>query len=124
MVREGYQLNHPVSAVPAPARKGALPSTGSILALSDGHTVLDTLKVAEDGTGMMFRLYESSGGREAAFIRLDVGELLSAGETALSETDLAEKATGRLIPIRDGVAAFSINPYEVLTFKLGADQVR
>jgi hypothetical protein len=34
-----------------------------------------------------------------------------------------EEATGRSITIRDGVSAFSINPYKVLIFKLASDQI-
>ncbi|MDF2924182.1 MAG: hypothetical protein K0R57_3096 [Paenibacillaceae bacterium] len=122
VVREGYELNHPVVAVPVSAHNSGLPSTGSFLSLSVNCTVLDSLKVAEDGQGVILRLYESSGGREAGVIHLGEGAFLPAGQGKLAETDLMEEATGHSISVQDGAAAFRINPYEVLTFRLNADR--
>jgi alpha-mannosidase len=57
VIREAYRLNHPPLASPA----GAF---GSLARVSDPQVILETLKAAESGEGIVLRLYESLG-REA-----------------------------------------------------------
>lgn len=118
-VRQGYELNHPVRIHFPSAHEGRLPFAGSFVKVEARHAVLDTLKLAMDKSGVVLRLYESSGGREEAA----VGFMLRGGqgesnEGKLVETNLMEEPSGAELPLNGGAAAFAVRPYEVVTFKL------
>jgi alpha-mannosidase len=77
LVDHGHDVNHPLTAVPAPARGGELPATISFLAVEPaGRVVLAALKATgnplasgrEEGEvgGVTMRLYEASGDRVTA----------------------------------------------------------
>jgi alpha-mannosidase len=76
-IREAYRLNHP----PLAATSGAF---GSLARVSDPGVILETVKAAESGEGIILRLYESLG-REAE-VSLDTD--IPYGEAYL--TDLLE----------------------------------
>ncbi|RAV04753.1 alpha-mannosidase [Paenibacillus sp. YN15] len=117
VVREGYQLNHPHQAVWGTGGSGTLPSHGGFIQVNSRHAVLDTLKITEDGQGLLLRLYESSGGRETVELSMQHGGENGFGH-ALAEADLNEKTAGRTLPLTEGKARFPIRPYEVATFRL------
>ena len=78
--------------------------------LSD-HAVLDTLKGAEDGDGLILRVYESQGARGEAAVRFG-REIESAVECNLMEVDeAAARAEGDTLK-------FYIKPYEIKTFRI------
>jgi alpha-mannosidase len=118
VVREGMQLNHPVMAMRADAHYGGLPSEASFLKLSCKETVLDTLKLSEDGAGIICRLYETSGGREKVLLHPDKGCSPSVDWTRLKETNLMEEEAGCSVTFEEGKAVRSIKPYEIVTLKL------
>lgn len=107
-VRHAAQLNVPLAAVPA---GGAAPSE-SYLQVS-GPAILETLKPAEDGDGIILRLYEPNGsrGRVAVTHRLPFSEVL-----ACNLVEENEGADG--IEVHAGGFTFPIRPYQVRTFRL------
>jgi alpha-mannosidase len=73
-VRAGYAFNLPVTAArhgPNP-NAGNLPPSQSLVSTASRHAVIDTVKPAEDGDGLIVRVYDCAGGRERT-------ELLFAG---------------------------------------------
>lgn len=107
-VRRGYELNHPVTAYISEAHPGTLPASHSFIELDSQHTVLDTVKPAEEGDGYVLRMYEAAGGRER------VGIEVSAEITSVSETNLLEEVQGSL-DLEQGLVRTATAPYEVKT---------
>jgi alpha-mannosidase len=118
VVREGMQLNHPVIAAAAAAGSGTLPSEASFLRLNGKQTVLDTVKISEDGQGIIFRLYETSGGRERFSLVGAEGSSAEVSWERMAETDLMERATDVKGKESGTVTVRSIHPYEIVTLKL------
>lgn len=113
VVRQAAQLNHPVLVVPSVFRSGELNSIHAWIGLDSEHTVLDTVKQAEDGSGVVLRFYESTGGREQ--IKLwwpDDMRNVRAYLTNLLEDEAEELA------VSDGAIELSFKPYEIKTIKL------
>jgi alpha-mannosidase len=79
---------------------------------SDPAVVVETVKLAEDGSGdVVLRLYESLGGRAATRIRLD-----AAFERA-ELTDLLERPLEDA-PVRaDGAVALTLRPFQLVTLR-------
>ncbi|MFP4057791.1 MAG: alpha-mannosidase [Candidatus Brocadiia bacterium] len=89
VVRAGYQLNVPVLAQAVEPSGGAAPQA-SWMSVSGENVVIDTVKRAEDGEGLIVRLYEAHGcrGRRTFRTALPLREVV--------ETDLMEREERRL----------------------------
>ena len=111
VVREGYALNQPLSACVAGKRRGALPSAGGCVAVEGADVILDTVKQADDGQGVILRLYEAHGGH--ASVRL----LFADAPERIVETDLREREEGE-VPFAEKACALDFLPYQVRTFKV------
>ncbi len=113
-VKRGFELNHPAAARFAIASEGALTSSGSFVTLTARRAVLDTVKPAEDGDGVVLRLYESTGGREAMTIRFDPAV---QAMRAATETNLLEEPV-RKLDVDAGALRLDVAPYEVKTVRV------
>lgn len=111
VVKRGYELNHPTIAVFAEVHEGTLPPAAALIETKARHTVIDTVKPAETGDGVVIRAYESSGGREHARIAF-AARMAAAYETNLLEEEPIE------IPLNGHELTRYIKPYEVVTIKL------
>lgn len=98
-VREGYRLNNPLRVI-----AGTVASAASS---SDPAVVLETIKPAEDGDGVVLRLYESLG--ETATTR--VTTTFPHGRAV--ETDMLERGDN---PV--DLDALTFGPFQVRTFRL------
>lgn len=109
-IAQAYALNDPLIAVRPESQASALQPI-SLLSAEPANIVVETIKGAEDGNGMIVRLYESQRRRSQA--RLQLGfKLGSAWRTNLLEENQAE-----LTP--DGkTLALSVRPYEIVTLRL------
>jgi alpha-mannosidase len=125
-VAAGYALN-------APTVEG-LPELEPLVELTEakGLAVIDTVKLADDGSGdVVVRLYEAAGGRAAATLRCsaDLGDAPSVRETDLLERDLAPgdgirralrisqaRGTDGGVPARG--AQLQLEPFQVVTLRL------
>lgn len=129
-VREAYQLNVPVAVelgdegrAEAASDKGQLPATHSFLAVEADHAVLDTVKAAEDGRGLILRFYEAAGGQSRVTVRLDrpaerveecniLEEPMHAGEGDGGAGESVVLAADRL------AFTFTMRPFEVKTLRV------
>lgn len=111
-VRRAYELNAPVLVTPGflPAEQSE-PLRHSFLSTDCPHIVVDTVKPAEDGHGLIVRLYEAHNRRGKGSLTF-AAPLLSAQECNLLEEPLgaAEHQANRLF--------FQVRPYEIKTFRL------
>lgn len=106
VVREGYELNVPVTVSPGQG-------TRSFLEISDHNVILDGMKAAEDGSGdLILRLYESKHASVDCTIRLGFH-----GYTAAYETNLAEDRS-KAIPFDGESCRLQFRPFEIKTIRL------
>jgi alpha-mannosidase len=108
-VAAAYAVNDPLLAV---SGKGGAPvRPESLIKVGQANIVVETIKQAEDGNGLIVRLYESQ--RKRGTVTLDAGfELGGAWRVNLLEDD-PEAVTfeGRRV-------TFSVRPYEIVTLRL------
>ena len=100
VVAEGYRLNNPLTVV-----EGA--RLESVVSTSEPGVVIDTVKIAEDGGGVVLRLYESLGRSTTTSI------LTSLEHTDVYETDLLERRIGDL-----DLERVPFGPFELRTIML------
>lgn len=113
IVRAAYELNVPLRMTSASRHRGALPAQWSGLSVAGAPTVIvDWVKRAEDGNGLVIRMYES-GGSPATGAQLMVSwSVKNATEVSLVETE------PKLIEIRKGAIPLSFTPFEIKTVRL------
>ena len=111
-VQAGYELNTPMRTVLCTeASEGSLPAEKSYISVKQSNVVIDTIKASEDESGIIVRVYESSGSKTNAVIQtaFDVNRAVECNLVEEEETAAAFK---------DGRLEFVIRPFEVKTFKL------
>ena len=107
-VRESYFLNQPVRAVPSGQPGGAY----SLASVEQPNVVLETVKQAENGEGVVLRLYESENARTKTVLRLPDGFSGKAYSCNLLE-EIEEE-----LPVENGKVRFLTKPYEIKTILL------
>ena len=106
VVYEAAAFNAPVMTA-----EGFMPKE-SLFTVSDTNAVIDTVKLAEDGSGdMIVRLYESMNGSRSARITLPQG-ITSAWRCSLAE----EKQDS--LTIENGAVTLALRPFEIATIRL------
>jgi alpha-mannosidase len=105
-VRRAAELNIPLVALPAKSDQPPL----SYLTV-DGPAILETLKPAEDGDGVILRLYEPNGSRGRVTVkhRLPFAQVIKC--------NLVEENEGPA-PAGKGMFSFDIKPFQVCTFRM------
>lgn len=111
-VRRAYELN-----VPALATSGFLAQeqkelvSSSFVEIDASHVIIDTIKPAEDGNGLIVRLYEAHNSRGSCTLTF-ARPLSSAEECNLLEESLA------LASYKGNELSFQIKPFEIKTFRV------
>ncbi len=110
-IAEGYALNvEPVVWVGGSA-EGAASVVVSLVSVDRPGVVIETVKAAEDGRGLIVRLYESHRGRGE--VTLATALPLAAAERC----NLLEEVEAPL-PVEGNRVRFPIKPYEIVTLRL------
>jgi len=104
-VEEGLRFNWPVIVTPGKH------DPGSFFSLDDCSLILDTVKPAEDGKGMVLRLYESRGGSGTA-------ELSSILPFAKAEKTNIMEDSGEDIEVNNKGLQVDYRPWEILSIRL------
>jgi alpha-mannosidase len=115
-VREAYALNDSLLVYqPAEASSSKRQQVTSLMAVNAAHVIIETIKQAEDGDGVIVRLYE--GQRRRGSVTLSTGfALAGAWRTNLLEHNEQELVVdGRQV-------TFSVRPYEIVTLRLIAKE--
>lgn len=108
VVREAYRLNVPMEEHPS---GGAGRITVPVAKVLCDHAALDTVKCAEDGRGVILRMYETNGARGP--VRVELGrQPVKITECNLMEDD--EKS----VDFADNGFNLRIKPYEIRTFRV------
>jgi alpha-mannosidase len=83
----------------------------SLVACDSSNVIMETIKQAEDGNGLIVRLYESQ--RKRGQVRIQVGgDVESAWETNLLEEDQAP------LLVESGQVILNVRPYQIMTLRL------
>ncbi|WP_334074343.1 MULTISPECIES: alpha-mannosidase [Paenibacillus] len=110
-VRAAAELNHEPAVVACEAREGSRPPVQSLVGFTGEHAVLDTVKPAEDGSGVVLRFYESAGGRECAELTWSLPHGQVFRSNALEQELEPLKTDG-------GRIRLDFAPYEIKTLKI------
>ncbi len=103
IVQAGYELNMPVVSLPGTC----LPRKG--FCLESPNLILETVKPAEDGRGVILRVYECMGERAESVLHLPfTGKILLSSMDERESTFLTE---GDSVPL-------CLKPFEILTLRL------
>ncbi len=108
-VREAACLNQPAYAV-----KGGIPGkVTSYVSTDQSNVMIETVKQAEDGDGIILRIYEYENALTKAHIYLGrASEILS-----VEESNLLEEAKDAVTRTEKGFV-FEIKPYEIKTYRI------
>ena len=110
VIEEAYALNVPLTVQPLAPKRGGLPATQSFFSVDRPGVVIEAVKNAEDGSGVIVRLYEAYGTRGECVLNTNLPF------TAVVETDLLERTT-RKLACKDGRVKFTVRPFEIITLK-------
>ncbi len=110
-VRQALLLNVPLQGALLAQQSGDQPTERSFIRTDREDIVVDAFKQAQDGDGMILRLYEAKQKRGEVTVQVDL-PFTSVTECNLMETDETP------IPTEDGAFRFPIRPFEVKTFRL------
>lgn len=102
--QEAAQLNTPLSVVTG----GTAGDTYCFAKVNADNVVLDTVKLAEDGTGVIVRLYESRNMRTACVLTL------AEKPACATACNLLEQAQD-VLAVEDHCVRFTMKPYEIKT---------
>jgi alpha-mannosidase len=105
LVRQGYELNVPVTTAPAAAGEA------SLLSVDAPNVIVETVKPAEDGNGVAVRLYEAM--RTATRCTLTT----SLPASSVEQTNMLEEHECDL-SIAGGQIPLEFRPFEIKTLIL------
>jgi alpha-mannosidase len=111
-VRHGYEYNYKLRAMQVQAHTGSLPAEHAYITVNPQNVVLTALKKAEDGNGLIFRMYEWAG--KSGSVEIHVPK----GATGATLTNLMEKPEGSELAIEKETVTAPIHAYEILTVKV------
>jgi alpha-mannosidase len=87
------------------------PDSCSLITVSAPNVIIETIKRAEDGDGIIVRLYESQRKRGPVAVRFAF-PVAAAWETNLLEENQAE------LPVADGAIRLDLRPYQIVTLRV------
>jgi alpha-mannosidase len=112
--REAYLLNDPIIVYQKTTdnrQPPALRHLPSMVSTSKSNVVIETIKRAEDGNGIIVRLYESQ--RQRGQVQLKLGFAVEAAW----ETNLLEE-NGTSLSVENDSIHLSLRPYQIMTIRL------
>ncbi|HEX4716862.1 MAG TPA: alpha-mannosidase [Ktedonobacteraceae bacterium] len=116
-VRRAYELNVPALVKPGFLPEGqSEPVASSFLSTDCPHVVIDTVKPAEDGQGLIVRLYEAHNQRGNGTLTFAT-PLLSAMECNPLEETLGKAA------YQGNTLSFQVRPFEIKSFRVQLAQI-
>jgi hypothetical protein len=110
--QEAHRFARPLRVVRTDRGTGDLPSEGSLVEIEPPTFVLSSLKIAEDGNGVIVRLYNTSDAPREGRLRL------LAPHATVQVVDLNEEPQGPAY-VDDGWVKLSARPNEILSVKFG-----
>ena len=110
-VEEAFKLNFALKGIPVSVQNGTLPETQSYINCNNDDIVIDAVKQAQDGNGIIVRVYQSRRVRGERTLTINL-PFKKVYECNLMEVDEKE------IDFKDNKITFNVTPFEVKTFRL------
>lgn len=111
VIREAYALNQPMLSCSVSKNIGDLPERFSMAECDNPAVIIDGIKRAEQGDGLILRLYESFGGKAKAKIRVAEGYTKAFLVNLMEENPLP-------LPIEEGCICLDFGAFEIHTVLL------
>ena len=108
-VRRAWELNVPARTLAIKA--AGVPASRSFLTLEGAAALVETLKPAEDGRGLILRVYEPHGARGSITVRLGLPV------KRITACNLVED-DAEAVPVRNGAFSFTLTPFQIRSFRL------
>jgi len=115
VVKEGYLLNNPAYVVPAHVGgSGLMPESYSLLSCDNSNVAFSAIKLAEDDSGIVTRLYNNLNEPTKA--------VLTCGFTPTSAiiTDFLENPSGERCRLDGKNILLDLKPNEIVSIKINA----
>jgi len=107
-VQEAYKLNQPAYAI-----KGGKPGNkNSLVSIDKKNIIIETIKEAEDGNGIIVRMYECENALTKAHVSLGIKA------SSITECNLIEEEEEIPVALSGDGFDIEIKPYEIKTFKI------
>jgi len=106
-VQEAMKFNQPLYAV----NGGEPGAEASLLSVNKKNVIIETVKEAEDGDGMIIRMYESENARTKAHLSFSIPV------RSVEECSCLEEREGD-VPVNGDGFDFMIKPYEIKTYRV------
>ncbi len=112
-VRRAYELNVPAVCIPGKTRtaSSSINASPPFIQTDCSHIVVETVKPAEDGNGLIVRLYEAHNQRGGGTLSFAT-PLRSVQACNLLEESLAD------VPVQGNSFFFEVKPFEIKTFRV------
>lgn len=107
-VQESYKLNQPVLTVSGKLKIDGVP----FISTDHDNIIIETIKPAEDGDGIIIRLYECENSLTETTLAFGLGKIIRVTECNLIEQE--EKS----IEAEGSSFTVSVKPYEIKTYKV------
>jgi alpha-mannosidase len=113
VTRHGWDIAQPlIGKVVQAEGKGLMPSSFSFFSLDSDHVKIITVKRAEDGRGLILRLYEDAGIAGSAWLTVELFDSIRALRTDISEHDLEE------LPSNGNSLGLEFSPFQIITLRI------
>ena len=111
VVKEGYNVNFPLYAIPAKAQEGNLAPEYSLVSCDKENVVIETVKVAEDSDHIIVRAYETWNSKTPVVLTF-CNEIEGATECNLMEEE------DEAVAFENNTLTATFKPFEIKTFKV------
>lgn len=110
-VLEAYKLNQKLICEDIPAQSGALEDKKSMVSCDCENVIIETIKMAEDGSGVIVRMYDAYNRKSAPKLRCDF-DVKKAYICDMLENNEKE------IEVCENKVKLDVSNYEIVTIKL------
>ena len=111
-VKYAFELNQPLKGYAAKAQAGSICTKKSFVEVSRRNIAIDAVKPAQDGNGLIIRMYEAGKSRGNVKVKLNFADVKKVIECNLMEVDENELA------FNNNEFEFEITPNQVRTFRV------
>lgn len=110
-IKQAYDLNNPMTAITVGKHSGKLGDSYSFVSVRDENIVIETVKKAEDGDGIIVRMYESFNKRTNTVLKTGF-DFKSVTLCDMLENDL------KVISAKENSIPLTLKPFEIVTIKI------
>ncbi|MEM9476404.1 MAG: glycoside hydrolase family 38 C-terminal domain-containing protein [Pseudomonadota bacterium] len=110
VAENGYDLNNPLLARPVADATGEA-AMRQLVAISAFNVIVETVKAAEDGCGLIVRLYENERNRGQVQVRFGL-DVAGVRRCNILEED------GDAVEVQSNTVTLDIAPYEIVTLRV------